>query len=273
MQKEIKIIDKERGIVRVTMADERFYIRTELDKENLPQLIAVPSSTWISHYYYTSPWLIKWIADKGLDEAETIKQAAADKGSAVHKAIDMWLDGEEIKIDTLVNVNDTPRELTAEENECFKSFIKFYQDYQPEIIAHDYTNWGDGYAGTVDLKCRINGELGILDFKSSQQVFTTHKLQISSYKHSDIDKDHISKLWILQLGYRRNKDKYKLTEVEDKFHLFKNAMDTWREEAGNETPKYIEYPLVYPTKKFLDKPAEVIATAVAKPKTKKANVI
>lgn len=253
MQKEIKLVDEKRGIVRVTMADERWYIKAVMNEEGLPEVKSQPSSTWISHFYYTSPWLVKWIAEKGMDEAEAIKKAAGDKGSKVHKAIDMWLSGIEIKIDTKVKTETGEAELTAEENEIFQSFIGFYRMYKPTVVAHDYVNWGNGYSGTVDLKCIINGELGILDFKTSQQVYTDHKLQISSYKHADEDKDKIQKLWILQLGYRRNKDKFKLTEVDDKFHLFQNAMQTWKEERGDEQPKYIEYPLVYPTKEELDK--------------------
>ena len=116
----------------------------------------------------------------------------------------------------------------------------------------DYIVWGDGYAGTVDLKCKINGEIGILDFKSSQQIYKEHELQVSAYKHADEDKEKIEKLWILQLGYRRNKAKWKLTEIEDKFKLFLNTKETWQEENKNVVPKYIEYPIVYPTKKELD---------------------
>ena len=252
MKKEIKQLNAEGTMVRVTIADERWYIKPTPNKEGLPQIVPVPSSTWIASYYYTSPYLIKWIADKGMDEAERIKVAAGDKGSRVHRAIDMWLQGMEITIDTKIESDGELKELSPEENECFKSFIDFYAEVRPEMIAQEYVVWGDGYAGTVDFKCKINGELGILDFKSSQAIYREHELQISSYKHADPDCDKIQKLWILQLGYRRNKAKWKLTEVEDKFKLFLNAKETWAEENKEATPKYIEYPTKYPSKASLD---------------------
>lgn len=245
MKIEIRHIDKEKGMMQVTVADERWYINEE-------EKIVVPSVTWITSYYYTSPYLVKWIADKGFDEAEAIKVAAGDKGSRVHKAIDMWLDGAEIKIDTKIATDDEEKELTAEENVCFKSFLDFYEKYKPTIVSHDYVLYGEGYGGTVDIKCIIDGELGILDLKTSQNVYKEHELQVSAYKHADPECKEIKKLWILQVGYRRNKNKYKLTEVEDKFHLFKNAHAVWAEENRDSKPKYIEYPLVYPSKKVLD---------------------
>src|SRR3990167_3003389 len=183
MKYEHKIIDQEKKIARVPIADERWYM-----KEGITP---VPSVTWIASYYYTSPYLIKWIAEKGMSESERIRDAAGFKGSRVHKAVDLWLNGIEIRIDTKIEHEGESQELTAEENECFKSFIDFYKEVKPEILLSDYIVWGDGYAGTVDLKCKINGEIGILDFKSSQQIYKEHELQVSAYKHADEDKEKI----------------------------------------------------------------------------------
>ena len=268
MQKIVKDVDKKRGIVQVTIADERWYLKPIKGLDGLPEILHVPSVTWIASYYYTSPYLVKWIAQKGLDEAEAIKKAAGDKGSKVHKAIDMWLNGEEIRIDTKIENPSTgeKEELTPEENEIFNSFLGFYRDVKPKIISNEYIVWGKGYAGTVDIKCEINGELGILDVKTSQQIYRTSELQISAYKHADVDLEKIEKMWILQVGYRRNKNKYKLTEIEDKFKLFLNAQETWAEENKNTKPKYIEYPTIYPTKEKLDKPKEVAAKKADTPK-------
>lgn len=254
MKKDIKIIDKDKGMVRVTMAGERFYIRTEYDEENLPFVLARPSSTWIASYYYTSPYLIKWLQEKGITESERIKNEAGDKGSRIHKTIDMWLEGKEITIDTKIPNEELgiDEELTPEDNEAFKSFLDFYKEVKPKILAHNYTVWHEKYAGTIDILCEINGEVGILDIKTGQGVYTEHKLQLSSYKWASQKPEEIKKLWILQVGYRYNKWKWKLTEVEDKIKLFGNAYDTWLEENTDKdgklaTPKYIEYPITYQT--------------------------
>lgn len=271
MDKKIIQVDEKQNIVQVTIADERWYLKPQPDHEGIIEVVAVPSSTWIASYYYTSPFLVKWIADKGMSEADRIKQEAGEKGSKVHRAIDMWLNGEEIRIDTKIKTDSGEEELSPEENEAFKSFLDFYLEYKPEIIAQEYVVWGDGYAGTVDLKCKIKDQLGILDLKTSQAIYRSHELQVSSYKHADPDMDKIEKLWILQLGYRRNKAKFKLTEIDDKFNLFLNAKDTWKEENKNTVPKYIEYPLVYPTKEELDKTTSTAVQADKKNGNNKGN--
>ena len=49
---------------------------------------------------------------------------------------------------------------------------------------------------------------------------------------------------ILQLGYRRNKDHYKFTEIENKFDLFLAAKQIWLNETkGKVKPFQRDYPL------------------------------
>ena len=52
------------------------------------------------------------------------------------------------------------------------------------------------------------------------------------------------KLAILQIGYKKNKKGYKFTEVQDKYHLFKNAYKVWKNENPNFKPKERDYPTV-----------------------------
>src|SRR3990167_5325607 len=39
------------------------------------------------------------------------------------------------------------------------------------------------YAGTIDLILKINGEIWIIDIKTSNHIQSTYKLQLSAYKH------------------------------------------------------------------------------------------
>ncbi|KKK80979.1 hypothetical protein LCGC14_2818070, partial [marine sediment metagenome] len=98
--KEVITINKKR-IIRITCPDERWYARLATDKKTgLPGSYEfIPSVTWIKSYWYTSPYLIKWIADKGLSEAETIRNEAGIKGDKVHQATEDIDNGIGIKID------------------------------------------------------------------------------------------------------------------------------------------------------------------------------
>src|SRR3990167_2015655 len=99
MNKIIEIIDKEKNIKRITTVDERFYIREAKDKTTgLPIFEYIPSVTWIAGHYPKGVQFYKWLAENGWDESQAIKNAAGDKGSKVHAAIEDILDGKELKM-------------------------------------------------------------------------------------------------------------------------------------------------------------------------------
>ena len=100
MQKIIREVDEKRGILQVTIADERWYVKeTTNPATELPIHTFVPSVTWIAGHYPKGIGFYKWLADKGWDESQAIKSAAGDKGSKVHDAISAILRGEEVRIE------------------------------------------------------------------------------------------------------------------------------------------------------------------------------
>ncbi|TQF41152.1 hypothetical protein UNPF46_08505 [Bradyrhizobium sp. UNPF46] len=258
MKKIIPETDKERGILQVTIADERWYVKQVTDPATkLPALKYVPSVTWIAGHYPKGIGFYKWLADKGWDESQAIKSAAGDKGSKVHEAISAILRGEEVRIDSkFINPStEQLEELTLEECDAIKSFVDWKNENKPESIAWDVTVFSEkyGYGGTIDYICKIDRQVYIIDFKTSAEVWSEYELQVSAYKHpiesgefnvegftevSDI------KLAILQIGYRRNKAGYKWNEIEDKFPLFLAARQIWANECGGQAPKMREYPIV-----------------------------
>lgn len=240
MKREIRTIDEKLGIIQITTVDERWYEKRNNDGES----IFVPSVTWISSHYPKGIGFYKWLADKGWNEAEAIKQAAADKGSKVHQAIDVLLKNGSIRIDSKFIDPQTgeAQELTVEEYACVMSFADWHREYKPETVANETVIFNDeeGYAGTIDFICKIDGQLHIIDFKTSQHIWPEHELQISAYRHA-FDKN--AKTAILQLGYRLNKKKYKFTEIDDKYHLFLAAKKIWAEESSRVQPSQKDYPL------------------------------
>jgi len=268
MQKVIRDVDEKRGIVQVTVSDERWYLKPSVDQETkLPVYKAVPSSTWIAGYYPKGIAFYKWLAEHGWDEAEAIKNAAAERGSKVHKAIESILRGEEVRMDSkFVNPRTgQEEELTIEECDAILSFVDWKKEVNPKSICWEVTVFSDkhNYAGTVDYICEINGELWVIDFKTSQHIWASHELQVSSYGQVIRTGEHditaiptpkdayykAPKMAILQLGYRLNKRKFKFTEIEDKFHLFLAAQTMWANENTGKEPSKKDYPIVLSPKK------------------------
>lgn len=265
MKKEIKLVDGDRGICRVTTLDERWYARPVCDPSTgLPvKYEYVPSVTWIcSVGYVKGLGYMKWLASTGWDEAKAIRQAAGDRGSKVHQAVADLVDGKTVSMDGLY-INPTtgqPEELSLEEYECLMAFRDWWGSAKPTLIAREFVLWGDGYAGTADLLCGIPHpktalmEYWLLDLKTGQYVWPEHELQVSAYKRALPDgwqPDCMSKplnkesvqLGILQVGYRANKRKWKLTPVEDQYDLFLAAKAIWAKETAGQEVSQKDYPL------------------------------
>jgi len=256
MKKVIKKVGK--NIVQITTVDERWYIKEDV-KGNYT---FVPSSTWITSYYPKGVGFMKWLASKGWDEAEAIKQEAGDKGSKVHYVIEDLLKGKPVKMeDKYVNpTTEEEEELTIKEWECVMSFVDWFEEVKKkskskvEILATEIVGFNekDGYAGTIDCIMRIDGQVYIIDWKTSKSIWPSHELQISSYSHLPIDYNALGikdeqwknrKLMILQLGYDRNKiKKYKVTPIEDQYDIFLSTRKIWEKECSNIEPKQKDYP-------------------------------
>ena len=234
MKIEIKeILDA--NTVRITTPDERWY-QYPKTKEWFA------SSTWIASYTPAKE-LADWRAKKGFDEAELIKQEAGSRGSRTHKAIEILIAGGEIRHnEALTDGKGDYQELNAQEYENIISFVDWVNEVNPEFLASEKTIFNSSlkYAGTLDCMAKINGTIYLIDFKTSANIYLSHEIQLSSYLHADDIK--ADKIAILQLGYNKNKKRFKFTEIEDKFRLFKSAYSFWEAENLNKSPKQKDYP-------------------------------
>ena len=245
MKHEILKIDEQKKIMRITTVDERWYSKPTSADNDEP--VFYPSVTWIAEYYPKGIAFYKWLADKGWDEAESIKAAAGNKGSKVHRACKDIDNGKEVKFNDKYMNYETGKEeeLTVEEWECLMSFRAWLDAVKPELVEVEVTvfNEREHYAGTIDRIYKIKDEHWIVDLKTSQYIWPSHKIQISAYAHTRVDQRCPFKLGILQLGFKRNRNGYKFTEVEDQYDLFLNAKAIWHNENPDAKPKQRDYPL------------------------------
>jgi hypothetical protein len=252
MEKQIRVVDKENKIVQITTVDERWYSKEIPDPvTGIPTHLFVPSSTWICSYYPKGIAYHQWIAQKGWDKAEEIKNAAGDKGSKVHFGLEMIFDGKKLLMNDRLPSPQTgnQEEITLEEWECLMSAVRWAEARQPQSVQGEFNvfNDKDGYAGTVDRIFVIDGKPYIVDFKTSKNIWPEHRLQLSSYKHALIEMGMPGAkdlgMMILQVGYKLNRLGYKETEIEDKFDTFLAVKKIWADENSNEKPKQRDYPL------------------------------
>jgi hypothetical protein len=239
MKKETRVVDSKKKIMQITTTDERWY---EIDGNFLP------SVTWICEYYPKGIAFYKWLANKGWDESQALMVAAGDKGSKVHQAIALLIEGKTIKIDAML-LNPTTgqeEELTPEEYEAILSFAEWVKSNKVKFLDHDFivVNAKEGYAGTVDLLCEIDDVRYLIDIKTSPNLWPSHELQVNAYRAAlPLNEQLRTKIAILQIGYNRNKAKYKLTEIEEKFSEFLATKTIWANETKGIVPLQKDYPL------------------------------
>lgn len=292
MKKIIRVTDEKRGILQITTSDERWYMKQGEDSvTGLPTFKAVPSATFISSYWPKGKGFEMWLGNKGNEEAQEIKEAAGEKGSVVHKAIEHINAGQEFRIDTKVpdyrkSTEQEPveRDLTYEEIVCVQSYLdwrrKMEQDYIVEILATERNVFSDmfEFAGTIDVIYRFTPKpegkdplkLGkatnfIVDYKTSKAIYRSHKIQLSAYHRTTVNGENefpvlnpngtetgklhdlrICRIAILQLGYEKNQDGFKFTEIEPEFENFLVAQKILKAEIGDNKPGFTqrEFPIV-----------------------------
>lgn len=169
-----RIVEYDNGWSQITIDDIRFY-----KKEN----VYYPSVTYILSYYPKGKQFENWLKEQG-NNADFIASESAERGTTVHKAIEKILENPKIElkwIDENGNAN-----YSLEEWLMILRFIEFWNTYKPKLIASEFHIFSNKhiYAGTIDLIIELNGELWILDIKTSNALHTVYDLQLSAYQEA-----------------------------------------------------------------------------------------
>ena len=104
-----------------------------------------------------------------------VLQKAADRGTAIHSAIETWID---YQMDTIVV--DAYRGY-------FNAFLTWWGDRNPVPLATELRTYHKilMYAGTVDLIAEIDGKTVLVDYKSSVSVnMKAYALQLEAYQQA-----------------------------------------------------------------------------------------
>jgi hypothetical protein len=105
-------------------------------------------------------------------EAEKMKNQSATEGTMVHEAVEHIF----LKRDEPVPPSIAPS------IEAFKQFIQKNKiQVDPEYVEKRLASHEHRYAGTIDAIALINGKLGILDIKTSQEIYRDYNLQTAAY--------------------------------------------------------------------------------------------
>lgn len=180
----------------------RYYYK--FDDDGTPEFY--PSVTTIlSQTLPKSEFLIKWIADKGIEEAERYTAERAAYGTFMHAQFEELiinrnydLDGLKDKLKNYIEINRLPADFIYYADDLKKDVLAFAQfvidyDVRPLAVEIALVHPVYNYAGMIDLPCtmlvkpgskeRINA---IVDFKSGRKGF---------YEEAEIQLHLYSMMW------------------------------------------------------------------------------
>lgn len=230
------------GIVQITTSDERWY--TE-DGETF-----FKSNSWVTSFWPKGAGFEAWLKKNG-DEAEQLKRDAGNKGSKIHQAIEDLLNSKEVKFDAKYTNHDAGKqeELTPDEYWSLMTFIKWWNELNEKhtvkllAVEKSAINKSLEVGYTLDLLIEVDGETWLVDYKTSKEIYMSHKLQTWFMKWAE----GANKAFILQIGYNRNKDGFKLTQIEDDYaDDYKACLRIWNREVTEEGKKPLQrdFPMI-----------------------------
>jgi len=236
---------------KITLPDEHWY-----QSNNTGTWL--PSVTALLDAYPKGAAYTMWLKQTGMNASQILKEAG-ELGSEVHNAIDLFAKQGELSYLSA----DGKDMYTWSAWELICKAMEFFQMAQPEIIAHEFSFANDelGYGGTIDMVCRLNGAIWLIDYKSGNAVYESHFLQIAAYAKAWnlLNPQHkVERTGILHLkALTRGEDKegkeiqgkgWKLEEsenIENDFEYFQYCQKLWHRANPNAKPKIIEYPLTF----------------------------
>jgi hypothetical protein len=154
---------------QITLPDSRYYKRNGE---------YYPSITYVLSYYPKGKHFEDWLKKVGYS-SEYIVTKAASQGTEVHELCEDYLNEKEV---TFLNQYGHPK-YDIEVWQMFLRFVEFWETYKPTLIETEVHLFSDELkvAGTCDLVCEINGELWIIDLKTSNQLQLSYELQTAVY--------------------------------------------------------------------------------------------
>lgn len=193
------LIEPSYKVYQLNSKGHRYYYR--INEDGTPEFF--PSvTTIISQTTPTAPHLIKWIAEKGYDEAEAYKQERANYGTFMHAIFEELiinrtydLDGLKDELLAYIERHRLPVDFVYYADELKKdilAFAQFVRDYDVRPIAVEIAlvHPTCRYAGMIDLPCTMRKSpksdervTAIVDFKSGKKgFFVDYEIQLHLYR-------------------------------------------------------------------------------------------
>jgi hypothetical protein len=218
-----RILEISEDATQITLPDSRYYRRNGQ---------YYPSVTYVLGYYPKGKFFENWLKQVGFS-ADYIVRKAAEEGTQVHELAEEYLNGADLNF-----LDDRGRpQYNPDVWQMFLRFVEFWETYKPTLIETEVHLFSDELkiAGTCDLIVEIEGELWLLDLKTSNQIQTVYELQTAVYGQcyeecfgKKIDRYGILWLKSSKRGSKKDKMQGKGWEVVESSRTFEENIDIFK---------------------------------------------
>ena len=155
----------------------------------------VPGTTTIIGRFKDSSALVKWAYRQGREHESLavagkpaprdlyeVTQAAADIGTVVHAMVEATINGTDAI--HVLSESGLSGDAIAKAESGHRAYLSWASMTRLEIVAQEMplVSQIHRFGGTPDAIGRVNGELCLLDWKSSNAIYSDYLLQLAAYR-------------------------------------------------------------------------------------------
>lgn len=132
--------------------------------------------------------LVAAILESSKENYRSVKEEAADIGTAVHGALEATIKSRAGLCPSptlpLVSVEGMTQDMVDMANAAIFAGIKYFDSHRIRLVQSESPRWSAtyGYIGTGDLIAEIDGRLSVLDFKTGKRLYPEVFLQLAAYQ-------------------------------------------------------------------------------------------
>ena len=175
------------------------------------------------------PALVKWANNlglQGIDSSKYVDEKAAI-GTLAHQMIADYLRGEETDTSEYSKI-----QIDQAENAVL-AFFEWEKAHPIEVVLIEEPMVSEQFrfGGTVDCLGKINGDLCLIDFKTSKGIFPEMMIQVVAYRQLLIEHGYaIDQVIILRVGRTDDEgfEERRVNELGKRWEIFRHCLEVYR---------------------------------------------
>ena len=158
------------------MAKNKLHTQYRVNNKRVPSVTAIIGT----NLGWNKASLISWAKNtaKAGNDPDKVRDEAASIGTLTHEMVENHIKGLETNL-FLSSASDIQTATLG-----YNAFLDWEMKNSPKYLESEVRLSSEelNYGGTIDLVIELDGQIGILDIKTSKNVYPDHIIQLSAYR-------------------------------------------------------------------------------------------